>query len=206
MENGDSPPHQKEAMTQWLTKFTDTIHKIHKNFDERLRVIGMQGNHGRSADLEILQLGASDAHRDTRSKRLLDWAAERIEQYTSENALKKFGFEVVNTTDSGYELLVLSFDGTVPQFMQSALQSKIELQELTIDYDVQCPYVGQSIETVRWYCEEQSVPLSLVPVDTLQHAKNLACVFNHWAIFCKGTFQTVNLLLDVEKLKRIVKK
>jgi len=73
---------------------------------------------------------------------------------------------------------------------------------------LQCTYVGQrqSIETVRLYCEEQGVPLSLVPVDTLEQAKNLPCVFNNWAVFYKGTFQTVNLLLDVENLKRILKK
>lgn len=29
---------------------------------------------------------------------------------------KKFGFEVVDTIDNSYELLALSFDGTVPEF------------------------------------------------------------------------------------------
>ena len=112
----------------------------------------------------------------------------------------------MDSTDSGYELLTLSFDGTAPRFTDCARASKIESRELTIYYDLQCPYVGQSIETVRLYCEEQGVPLSLVPVNTLQQAKNLPCVFNNWAAFYKGAFQTVNLLLDVENLKRILKK
>ena len=50
------------------------------------------------------------------------------------------------------------------------------------------------------------IPLSLIQVDTLQKAKELPCVFNNWAVFYKGNFETVNLLLDVEYLKRILKK
>ena len=42
-------------------------------------------------------------------------------------------------------------------------------------------------------------------VDTLQKAKELPCVFNNWAVFYQGKFETVNLL-DLEALKRILKK
>ncbi|MPN43233.1 hypothetical protein SDC9_190792 [bioreactor metagenome] len=119
---------------------------------------------------------------------------------------KKFDFLVVDSTNSGYELLALSFDGTAPRFTDCAKRSRIESRELTIYYDLQCPYVDQSVEMVRQYCETNSVPLTLVEVDTLEQAKSLPCVFNNWAVFYKGTFQTVNLLLDVESLKRILKK
>ena len=40
----------------------------------------------------------------------------------------------------------------------------------------------------------------------LQKAKELPCVFNNWGVFYKGNFETVNLLLDVANLKRILKK
>ncbi len=125
---------------------------------------------------------------------------------TDQSFAKKFGFQVVDSTDSGYELLTLSFDGTAPWFTDRARASKIENQELTIYYDLQCPYVGQSVETVQQYYSERTVPLTLIPVDTLEQAKNLPCVFNNWAVFYRGAFQTVNLLLDVENLKRILKK
>lgn len=36
---------------------------------------------------------------------------------------RKFGFEVVDTTDNGYELLALSFDGTTPQFAHNVKNS-----------------------------------------------------------------------------------
>ena len=59
---------------------------------------------------------------------------------------------------------------------------------------------------VKQYCDTNNVPVSLIQVDTLQKAKDLPCVFNNWGVFYKGNFGTVNLLLDVEHLKRILKK
>jgi len=103
-------------------------------------------------------------------------------------------------------LFALSFDGTTPKFTQNAKISKIESKELTIYYDMQCPYVCQNIEMIKQYCETNDVPVSLIQVDTLQKAKELPCVFNNWGVFYKGNFETVNLLLDVNYLKRILKK
>lgn len=124
---------------------------------------------------------------------------------TDQSFAKKFGFEVVDTTNSGYELLALSFDETTPKFIQTAKSEIIESKELTIYYDMQCPYVNQSIETIQRYCKTSDVPLSLIQVDTLQKAKELPCVFNNWGVFYQRKFETVNLLLDVNNLKRILK-
>ncbi|WP_394925871.1 GNAT family N-acetyltransferase [uncultured Robinsoniella sp.] len=118
---------------------------------------------------------------------------------------KKFGFEVVDTTDDEYELLALSFDGTTPKFTQKAKKQKIENKELTIYYDMQCPYVSQYIKMIQQYCEVNDVPVSFIHVDTLQKAKDLPCVFNNWGVFYKGNFETVNLI-DTAYLKRILKK
>ncbi len=125
---------------------------------------------------------------------------------TDQSFAKRFGFEVVDTTDNGYELLALSFDGTTPKFTQNAKTQQIESEALTIYYDLQCPYAYQSIETIKQHCETNDIPVTLIQVDTLQKAKELPCVFNNWCLFYKGNFETVNLLLDIEKLKRILKK
>ncbi len=125
---------------------------------------------------------------------------------TDQSFAKSFGFEVVDTTTNEYELLALSFDGTKPEFTENAKKEKIESKELTIYYDMQCPYVYQNIEIIKQYCESNDVSVSFIHVDTLQKAKELPCVFNNWAVFYKGNFETVNLVLDVEYLKRILKK
>ena len=117
---------------------------------------------------------------------------------------KRYGFEAVDTTDNGYELLARSFDGTLPSFRESAKQMKIAEQELTIYQDAQCPYIDSYIVRIKSFCEQHQIPVRFIQVDSLQAAKELPCVFNNWAVFYKGKFETVNLL-STDTLKRIVK-
>ena len=131
--------------------------------------------------------------------------AEKQKSWLSDQSFaKKFGFEVVDTTDNGYELLALSFDGTMPKFAQNAKKLEIESKELTIYYDMQCPFVCQTVEKLREYCDENQIQADFVEVDTLEKAKHLPCVFQNWAVFYKGKFETVNLL-DVKALQKLLK-
>ncbi|HJD76509.1 MAG TPA: YoaP domain-containing protein, partial [Bacteroides reticulotermitis] len=97
------------------------------------------------------------------------------------------------------------FDGTTPKFAQNAKREEIESKELTIYYDMQCPFIYQNMEMIKQHCETNDIPVSLIQVDTLQKAKELPCVFNNWGVFYKGKFVTVNLL-DAAYLKRILDK
>ncbi len=58
---------------------------------------------------------------------------------------------------------------------------------------------------MKRFCGERGAPVPLIPVDTLQRAKELPGVFNNWAVFYRGRLETVNLL-DLATLKRILKK
>lgn len=133
-------------------------------------------------------------------------AAEKQKAWLSDQSFaQRFGFEPVDSTDNGYRLLARSFDGTVPWFADNAKTMTIEDKALTIYYDMQCPYIYQTVEAARRFCREKGVPLSLVPVESLEQAKALPCVFNNWAVFYGGRFQTVNLL-DAAALARLIKK
>ena len=132
--------------------------------------------------------------------------AKRQKSWLSDQSFaKKFGFETVDTTGDGYELLALSFDGTKPRFMDSAKKQEIENRELTVYYSEQCPFILQKVEKIREYCEANGVPASFILVDTLQKAKELPCVFNNWAVFYQGKFETVNLV-DVGYVEQLLKR
>ena len=105
----------------------------------------------------------------------------------------KYGFEAVDSVGE-YELLALSFDGTKPQFLDSTRQGRIESNELTIYYGLQCPYIPNCIEQIQSYCVENHIPVKLMAVDSLEKAKNVPCIFNNWAVFYDGKFETVHLL------------
>ena len=124
---------------------------------------------------------------------------------SNQSFAEKFGFQTVDTTNKGYKLLALSFDGTPVSFAENAKTEKIDTDDLTIYYDMQCPFVCQKIEDIKRYCTDANVPLNTVCVDTLQKAKNLPCPFNNWALFYKGVFQTVNLL-DVPSVQKLLKR
>lgn len=161
---------------------------------------------GKGYGKSLIEYCLSDAKERGKSGICMLGSKKQKAWLTDQAFAKKFGFAVVDTTDNGYELLALSFDGTTPKFAQNARTPKIESKELTIYYDMQCPYVYQNIDMIKQYCEINDVPVSLKQVDTLQKAKELPCVFNNWGVFYKGNFETVNLLLDVNYLKRILKK
>lgn len=160
---------------------------------------------GKGYGKALMEYAINDAKNKGKSGICMLGAKKQKHWLTDQSFAKKFGFEVVDTTDDGYELLALSFDGTKPKFAPNAKKQEIENKELTIYYDMQCPYIYQTIDMIKQYCETNNVPLSLIQVDTLQKAKELPCVFNNWAVFYKGKFETVNLL-DVTYLKRILKK
>ena len=129
--------------------------------------------------------------------------ADKQKAWLSDQAFaQKFGFDTVDATEYGYQLLACSLDGTVPRFSPAAKRGEIDGQELTVYYDFQCPYICQSVELIRQYCGERQIPVSLRLVDTQQKAKELPCVFNNWAVFYQGKLQTVNLL-DASSLKRM---
>ena len=153
----------------------------------------------------LMEYCIADAKEKGKSGVCMLGAAKQKAWLSDQTFAKKFGFETVDTTENGYELLALSFDGTTPKFAQTAKEECIKDEKLTIYYDEQCPFVYQRIEMIRQYCEEKEVPVSWIQVDTLQKAKELPCVFNNWAVFYKGKFVTVNLL-DIPSLERILKK
>lgn len=158
---------------------------------------------GKGYGRELLAYCVADAKEQGRSGVCMLGATKQKAWLSDQSFAKAFGFEVVDTTDNGYELLALSFDGTVPQFAKQVRTPHIDSDELTVYYDMQCPYVYQTVAMIREYCETHNVPVSCIQVDSLQKAKELPCVFNNWGVFYKGNFQTVNLF-DIHYLTRLL--
>jgi ribosomal protein S18 acetylase RimI-like enzyme len=170
-----------------------------------LYCLWVAGSHkGKGYGKLLLDYCLADAKEKGKSGLCMLGAKKQKAWLSDQSFVKNFGFEVVDTTDNGYELLALSFDKTTPKFAHNVKNQEIESKELTIYYDMQCPYIYQNIEKIKQYCETNEVPVSLIQVDTLKKAKDLPCVFNNWGVFYKGKFETVNLL-DVAYVKRILK-
>lgn len=152
----------------------------------------------------LMEYCLEDAKKNGKSGVCMLGATKQKGWLSDQRFAKKYGFVVTDRTDYGYELLALSFDGTKPMFAKNACAGEIESKALTIYYDMQCPFVYQKIEKIREYCETNAIAHTLIQVDSLSKAKELPCVFQNWALFYNGKFETVNLL-DVEQIKKLLR-
>lgn len=143
---------------------------------------------------ELLDYCKQDAKRQNKSGVCIISSKKKKPFLSEKKFMLKHGFKTVDTIGDEYELLALSFDGTKPRFAETAKKQNIDSKVLTIYYGLQCPYIPNCIEQIEGYCKENRIRLDLVKVDTLQKAKSVPCVFNNWAVFYDGKFETVHLL------------
>lgn len=142
---------------------------------------------------QLLEYCINDTKKQNKSGVCVISAKKKKPFLSDKKFMQKYGFDTVDTAGE-YELLALSFDGTKPEFSPNAKKQRIDSQNLTIYYGMQCPYIPNCIEQIRNYCRDNDVALDLIQVDTLEKAKNAPCVFNNWAVFHNGEFVTVHLL------------
>jgi ribosomal protein S18 acetylase RimI-like enzyme len=160
---------------------------------------------GKGYGKELLEYCMNDARKQNKSGICVISSTKKKPFLTDKKFMLKYGFETVDTIGDEYELLALSFDGTKPHFADKAKKQSIESKNLTVYYGLQCPYIPNCIEQIEAYCKSNGVTLNLVRVDTLEKAKSMPCVFNNWAVFYDGKFETVHLLNE-GYLKKMLKR
>lgn len=149
---------------------------------------------GKGYGSDLLNYAIENAKKDKKSGVCIISSKKKTPFLSDKKFMLKYGFEVVDTIGDEYELLAISFDGTKPKFTDNAKKQSIDSKKLTIYYGLQCPYIPNCIEQIENYCKNNNIDLDLIKVDTLEKAKNMPCVFNNWAVFNNGKFETLHLL------------
>lgn len=149
---------------------------------------------GKGYGQELLKYCIKEAKDKQKSGVSIISSKKKMPFLSDKKFMEKQGFQVVDRIGTEYELLALSFDGSSPRFKENAKKQRIESQELTVFYGLQCPYIPNCIEQIKTYCEASGIKINTIKIDTLEKAKNVPCVFNNWAVFYKGEFKTVHLL------------
>lgn len=117
----------------------------------------------------------------------------------------KYNFKVIDENDD-YQLLGLKFDDKEQVKLRVVAEDKRIIKKgITIFYSPQCPYILNCIKEVSDYCNESNIELKLIPIGTLEEAKNIPCVFNNFAVYINGEFETVHLL-NKNKLIKLLEK
>lgn len=149
---------------------------------------------GKGHGKDLLEYCIADAKKQGKSGVCTISSNKKMPFLSDRKFMQKYGFKIVDTVGGEYNLLALSFDGTKPQFSDSVKTQRISSDVLTIYYDMQCPYIPNCIDQIENYCSSNGIPCDLIAVDTLEKAKSVPCIFNNWAVFYRGQFQTVHLL------------
>lgn len=149
---------------------------------------------GKGYGKELLEYCIEDAKAQGKSGVCIISSKKKKPYLSDKKFLERMNFNEVDIIHDEYILMALSFDGTVPRFAEGAKKQHVSEEGLRIYYSMQCPYIPNCIEQIQGYCEANNIPATLTAVDTLEKAKSVPCVFNNWAVFCGGKFETVHLL------------
>lgn len=149
---------------------------------------------GKGYGKELVEYCITDAKEQGKSGVCIISSKTKKPFLSDKKFMERFGFETVDFAGDEYILMALSFDGTKPRFADSVKEQSIVGDNLTIYYSMQCPYIPNCIEQIKGYCNVNNIPLTLITVDSLEKAKSAPCVFNNWAVFYNGKFETIHLL------------
>jgi len=75
---------------------------------------------GKGYGKELLEYCIADAKKQNKSGVCIISSKKKRPFLSEKKFMQKFGFETVNTIDNEYEFMTLFFDGTKPQFADSA--------------------------------------------------------------------------------------
>lgn len=153
---------------------------------------------------ELLEYAINDAKEKNMSG-LCTLVARKKKPFLGEKKFfEHFGFEVVDNVED-YELMALRFDDeTTPKFNDNARKMKIDINEFTIYYTNQCPYVEYEIKELSDFAESEDIELNFIKIDSLDKAKNAPCIINNWANFYNGEYVS-NRILNVNAFKKLLK-
>ena len=148
---------------------------------------------GKGYGKELLEYCIRDARSQNKSGVCILSSIKKKPFLSDKKFMHKYGFEAADAVGE-YELLALSFDGSLPHFRENAKKQSVDSNDLNIYYGRQCPYIPNCVEQISGYCSANGIAVNLIDVDTLEKAKNMPCVFNNWAVFNHGEFASVHLL------------
>ncbi len=148
---------------------------------------------GKGYAKSLIEHCINDAKRQGKSGVCVLSSKKKMPFLSEKKFLLKYGFQVVDNSGE-YELLALAFADSKPAIADSAKQNKIASKNLTVYYSNQCPYIPNCIAEIKNHCAKNAIPLELFAIDTLEKAKSVPCIFNNWAVFYNGEFQTLHLL------------
>ena len=110
---------------------------------------------------------------------------------------KKQGFEVCDTAEPYFELLVLKLnkDAPDPKFMECARKGENDVKEgLTVYYTNGCPFTEYYVAELEVVAAEKGHPIKAVKIESREQARNHFVPYTNYSVFRDGKFLTQHIL------------
>lgn len=110
----------------------------------------------------------------------------------------KQGFEVCDSLDPYYELLVLKNDKSAesPKFNDYCRIPAVDADGLHIYHTLQCPFNAFYLEDLKEICKNAEVKLTIHTIDSINEAKKCPNPFPLYSVYYNGKFVTNHILND----------
>ena len=118
------------------------------------------------------------------------------------------GFEVVDRTDTGYDLVCYRTSGDAPQprFADSAKRGTVpQTAGVHFDYAYQCPFVPGCLRDMSEVARELGLPVTARELATAKEAQNAASPFGTFGAFLHGRLIT-HELMSPNKFRKLLQK
>ncbi len=152
---------------------------------------------GKGYGKKLLQMAIDDAKKDKKKGLVTVVGTKKFHFMSDTKWLIKQGFKAVETTNSGFSLLVYKLDASAenPQFKEIAKTGQCEnMDGITVYYSNRCPFsefhVNNSlIETAK----RRKLPLKIIKLDTPEKAQSAPTPATIFSLFYNGKFITTDL-------------
>ena len=133
-------------------------------------------------------------------------SAAKKRPFLSDGAyLKRKGFVVADTTETGYELLWLPLAECAqpPQFHPAAKRGETDLPGLVLYYTAQCPHTAFYAPLLGQLAAQQGVPVTVCKLQSAAEAQRAPAPFTTYSLFWQGRFLT-NEILSPTKIEALL--
>jgi len=124
---------------------------------------------------------------------------------------KKFyehnGFEVVDSANPYFELLVLKFNKRAknPEFIKKAKKGTCDNKKgFTFIYSNQCPFMEEYVTLLSNICKNKKIPFSVIHLKDFKEAQAKGSPFGTLGIYYNGEFKTHELMPE-KKFEKFIK-
>ena len=215
-----------EAKKEWLKKEFDNDYKFHR-IDARAKVfieygpaekawlpiiapnylnincLWVSGKYKKNGyGKALLQIAEDEARLQNKSGLVTIVGTKKFTFMSDTKWFLKQGFETIETTDTGFSLLVKKIDTTAenPSFADSAKKADcIEKEGIVVYYSNRCPFAEYHVQTsLLEAAKNRNIPLKIIKLESIEEAQKAPSPATIFSLFYNGKFITTDISICMD--------